>query len=160
MCVDRRAGGGPFVCVGDECVQRHPRMPDDGEWECVDLHGVVICHGGEPAAAVVDGPPDPGWLCGARAQGARGPERLCVDFAPDLPAGEAAGWRCRYDHQRGEKRICRRDAQARRVGGPCAAGCPEGATCVENRCLPARPDPTCWLDSDCPGGKCRFGTCS
>ena len=159
-CVDRVLAGGPFACTKDECVQRHPRMPDDGEWECMDLGSAVMCHGGTPSAAVVEGPNDLGWSCGPRDKGPRGPEQVCVDFAPDRPRGELDGWACRFDHRHGEKRICRRDRSPVRLGGRCDAGCPEGALCVEGVCAPARPQPTCWFDTDCPeGGKCRFGTC-
>jgi hypothetical protein len=162
-CEDRAKGSGPFQCAqnGNDCTQRHPRMPDDGEWECIDMDGVVMCKGGEPAAAVVEGAPDLGWMCGTHAQGPRGPEKLCLDFAPDRPNGELDGWKCSYDHQRGEKRICKRNQGAKRLGGPCAAGCPEGAACVEDRCIPAKPSPSCWFDTDCEGGgTCRYGTCS
>jgi hypothetical protein len=163
-CEDRARRGGPFQCSqsGEQCQQRHPRMPDDGEWECIDMDGAVMCHGGEPAAAVVAGLADTGWICGTREKGGpRGPERLCVDLAPDRPRGEADGWKCTYDHTRGEKRQCKRDPAAKRIGGPCAAGCPEGTACVEDRCLPPRPNPSCWFDDECEGGaKCRYGTCS
>src|SRR5687767_884679 len=38
-CEDRALRAGPFVCSGQSCVQAQPRLPDDGEWECVDLDG-------------------------------------------------------------------------------------------------------------------------
>src|SRR5262245_17950136 len=100
-------------------------MPDDGEWECIDLSGAVRCHGGEPASAVVAGPPEAGWLCGPRAQGPRGPEKLCVDFAPDFPPSPGP-WQCRFDHQHGEKRICKA-ATTTGLGDHCP--CPDGASC-------------------------------
>ena len=160
-CLDRAPAGGPFLCTKTECRQVHPRMPDDGEWECIDMGGAVMCHGGEPPAAVVEGPADPGWICGPRAQGPRGPEKVCVDFSPDRPGGDIDGWSCTYDHEHGEKRLCRRDPSPKRLGARCEVGCPDGAACVEGRCAPARPSPSCWFDTDCEGGRpCRFGTCS
>lgn len=147
-----------FVCQGGDCVQRHPRLPDDGEWECIDQDGAVVCRGGEPAAGVIPGPPEVGWICGAREQGPRGPEKVCVDLAPDLPEG--GPWRCRADHKSGEKRVCKQAApKGPQLGEACGDGCPTGATCVSDRCLPAKPQPTCWFDTECAGGTCRQGTC-
>src|SRR6266567_425961 len=95
----RRARGGRFRCAGDACEQAAPAMPDDGEWECVDLDGAVVCRGGIAPAGVVAGPADPGWRCGARRGST---DRICVDLAPDLPDGAARGWRCSFSHERGE----------------------------------------------------------
>jgi hypothetical protein len=41
-CVDRRASAPAFECEGSSCVQRHPRMPDDGEWVCADSAGTTV----------------------------------------------------------------------------------------------------------------------
>jgi hypothetical protein len=135
------------VCAAGSCEQRVPRLPDDGEWECVDLDGVVVCRGGVPAAGVVAGPPDPGWTCGTRrgSGGPRpassGPDRICVDLAPELPDGAARGWRCRFTHDHGERRLCRADPAA-------APPAPEPL-----------PPPSCWIDPDCGAGTCRRGSC-
>ena len=153
----RRAA--PFVCQGGDCVQRHPRLPDDAEWECIDQDGAVVCRGGEAAAGVIPGPPEVGWFCGTREQGLRGPEKVCVDFAPDRPEG-AGPWKCRSDHKQGEKRVCKQAApKGPQLGEACGNGCPTGATCVSDRCVPAKPQPTCWFDNECNGGVCRQGTC-
>ena len=113
-------------------------MPDDGELECVDLDGAVVCRGGAPAAGVVPGPPDPGWTCGARRGSV---DRICVDATPELPEGATRGWRCRHTHERGERRVCRADPAA---PGPKAE---------------RLPPPSCWLDKDCGAGVCRRGSC-
>lgn len=131
-----RPRAGPFVCDAGVCEQRVPRFPDDGEWECAELDAVVVCRGGVPAAGVVAGPPDLGWRCGVR----RGTsERLCVDDAPELPG---PGWRCRFTHDRGERRVCRADP-----------GAPQPAP-------PSRAVPSCWIDRDCESGACRRGSCA
>ncbi len=131
--------GPAFVCDGPRCQQRYPRVPDDGQWECIDLDGAVVCRGGAPSAGVVPGDADRGWICGAR----RGtPERICIDFAPDLPPGERRGWRCLSEHSGGERRLCVRDPLAPQVR------------------IPARVHPDCWLDQDCsPGETCLQGSC-
>jgi len=95
VCVTPRAAAAAptrFVCSGEPavCVQRFPRRPDDGEWECVELEGVVLCRGGERAAGVVAGPRDRGWIC--RGQG----PAHCVDLAPDRPDRDGR-WRCRFE---------------------------------------------------------------
>jgi hypothetical protein len=136
-------------------------MPDDGEWECVDLDGVVVCRRGVPAAGVVAGPVDAGWLCDIRAH-ATPSERVCTDLSPDLPHGDAGGWRCRYDHERRERRICKRTRSPTRLGTLCDSRrpCPKHLTCAADTCLPHPPAPTCWLDDDCDGDRvCRLGTC-
>jgi len=159
-CEDRARGAGPFVCEQDQCVQRYPRVPDDGEWECIDLKGVAVCRRGVAPAGVVAGPPDRGWRCSARA-GASPPERVCVDYSPDLPDDESS-WRCRYEHARGQQRICRRVRKPARLGGVCDAqrSCPRHLSCAAGVCLPHRPDVSCWFDDDCGDGRvCRLGTC-
>jgi hypothetical protein len=148
----------PFRCGPAGCTQAHPRLPDDGEWECLDMAGAAICRGGDPAAGVVPGPPDPGWACGARA---RGSERVCVHLSPEFPEGGAAGWRCRYDHAPAPVRACVRDGAAHNLGDRCAPDrpCVDGALCAEGRCAAPALVPGCWLDGDCASGRCRFGTC-
>jgi hypothetical protein len=149
----------PFTCAGDACVQRHPRLPDDGEWECTDMAGAALCRGGDPAAGVAPAPPDPSWICGARAGTG---ERICIDLSPDFPGGAAAaGFRCRYDNAPQPRRLCARDPGAHNLGDGCTRErpCVDGASCVEGRCAAPRPAPSCWLDDDCGGGTCRFGSC-
>ena len=164
LCVDRRADAAGFVCAGERCTQSHARRPDDGEWTCVETAGATVCVGGEPAAGVVAGPPDPAWLCGSRhRQGPRddlGP-RVCVDLAPDFPDGDATGWGCRAVNTPAGARVCERHPQASVLTASCerARPCVDGAVCAAGRCVPIRPAPSCWLDDDCPGGACRFGTC-
>lgn len=158
-CVSRRLRAGPFACDGDHCIQDYPRLPDSSFWECIDDEGVVVCRGGEPAAGVFPAEPDPAWTCGSR-RGEQG-QRVCVDPSPDLPRGER-GWRCYFEHQGGERRLCERHEGAPGVGAACddGAGCVRGAVCAGGRCLPARLAAECWLDADCGEGRwCRFGAC-
>jgi hypothetical protein len=175
LCVDRRAGAPAFSCAGERCVQAHARRPDDGEWACVDTAGAEVCESTGRAAGVVAAPPDPAWLCGARrgattrgdgprasASGEPGSgARICVDFSPDVPDGDLAGWRCRAENGPSPLRVCERGAAPGALGVACdrARPCVDGALCAGGRCVPARPAPSCWLDDDCPGGACRFGTC-
>lgn len=163
-CSDRAEASGPWRCDGATCEERLPRLPDDGAWECADLDGVVVCHGGVPPAGVVAGPADPGWSCGQRRGVASPPgtDRVCIDLSPDLPDGAARGWRCNFTHERGERRVCRRDAKAPAIGAPCkvASACKSDDRCTAGRCVPPRPSPSCWIDPDCGGGeKCRRGSC-
>ena len=163
-CRPRSAMAGPFVCAGAECVEAHPRQPDDGEWLCSDDAGVTVCVGSVPAAGVAAGEAEAGWICGARG-GPPSPDRLgarvCVDLSPDFPEGAASGLRCRWSYEHGLMRVCRREPAAHGVGDGCDAvrPCVAGASCVASRCVPRRPHPTCWLDADCAGGTCRFGSC-
>jgi hypothetical protein len=146
----------PFACTADACVQRHPRLPDDGEWECLDQAGASVCRGGDPPAGVVAGLADGRWICGAR-----GGERICVDLLGDFPSGGAEGWRCRYQSSPRPRRICQREPGAHHLGDRCdrRQPCVDGAACREGRCLAPPPRPSCWLDSDCASGACRFGSC-
>jgi hypothetical protein len=156
VCEDPARSSDAFACARDRCTQRYPRLPDDGEWECSDHDGAVVCRSAGAAAGVVAAPPDPSWLCGPRKE-ARG-ERICVDFAPELPPG--GPWACRFAHEHGRpERICtRRDAPA--LGFACSRGCPFGSACVGQRCLPLEPEPACWLDADCGAGRtCAHGSC-
>jgi hypothetical protein len=157
-CTDRRKGAGAFVRDGELWVQRHPRMPDDGEWSCAEMGGAVVCSGGDEPAGVAFNVADVVWACGARATGA---ERVCVDFAPDYPDGHARAWRCRYANERGGARICERDRNAHQLGDDCspASPCLDGVRCVAGRCVPERPAPSCAFDRDCAAGVCRLGTC-
>lgn len=158
LCVDRRAGAPAFSCAGGRCTQSHARRPDDGEWTCVDTAGAEVCESAGRAAGVVAAPPDPAWICGARRGGTT---RICVDFSPDVPDGELAGWRCHAENGPAPVRVCERGPSPGALGVACDGGrpCVDGALCASGRCVPARPAPSCWLDDDCPGGACRFGTC-
>jgi len=157
----RPAAGGPWRCEASTCEERQPRQPDDGTWECADLDGAVVCHGGAPPAGVVAGPPDVGWMCGPRRGSAAGTDRVCVDYSPDFPSGDARGWRCAFTHEHGERRVCRRDESAPAIGAPCddARGCKPGDRCLDRRCVPPRPQPSCWIDKDCGVAKCFRGSC-
>ena len=147
----------PFLCLDGACTQPHPRLPDDGEWECLDMAGAAICRGGEPAAGVVPGPPDRRWSCGARPGG----ERICVDLDGDLPRDRTARWRCEYRNSPRPVRRCRADPAVHLLGDPCTPRqpCVDGTTCRDGRCLAPAPTPSCWLDGDCASGACRFGSC-
>lgn len=155
-CEERRHAADAFSCSKELCTQRHPRMPDDGEWECADLDGVVVCRGWAEAAGVVPGKADPAWFCGPRSGFAS--ERICVDLAPDRPAGEP--WSCRFQFEADAPgRACARGGEGP-LGRACGAGCPFGSVCSEDRCLPLEPRPSCWIDKDCAEGqKCAHGSC-
>ena len=185
-CVARALTSAAFACNGATCEQRHPRMPDDGEWQCTDSGGATVCAGGEPAAGVAPAAAasetgelrgagssagglepsqgsmskDPGWFCGQR-RGATPPERVCVDFSPDFPDGSMDGWRCRTLYDGPLRRVCDRDAPGRTLAAPCDAGqpCVDGSRCVTGRCVPDKPAPSCVLQTDCASGRCRFGSC-
>jgi hypothetical protein len=92
----RPAEASEFSCQGGRCVQRHARLPDDGEWRCAEREGVAWCAGGEPPAGVVHAPAERGFLCGTRhvQQGGRA-ERVCVDESPDYPDGGRGRFRCK-----------------------------------------------------------------
>jgi hypothetical protein len=83
-CRRRKAQSSAFACGAAECVQDYPRVPDDGEWECFERAGAIICRGGEPASGVVSGARDLGWICGDAADGSPS-ARLCIDLDPDPP---------------------------------------------------------------------------
>jgi hypothetical protein len=161
----------PFACDGNQCIQRHPRLPDDGEWSCSDVGGVAICVGGDPAAGIPKNVRDPAFICGLRRVGQASPngERVCVDFSPEFPGrgvfegadGSARGWRCRYTSEQGPVRVCQRDPSAHQIGDPCDAGhpCLDGLICAASRCTAERSVPSCAFDRDCASRACRFGTC-
>jgi hypothetical protein len=159
-CQPRRRGSSGFACRADgACTQRRPRLPDDGEWECTDRSGAVVCRGGIAAAGVVAGADDPGWLCGSGAPSFWG-DRVCVDLSPDVPQ-EAGGWSCRFEGDADATRLCV-PSSAPRLAGPCdtPGACPDGSACIAGICLPPKPAPSCFLDSDCASGKCLFGSCA
>ena len=159
-CTDRRKGPGPFVGDGVRWVQGHPRMPDDGEWTCSEMAGATVCSGGDAAAGVAANVTDEAWICGVR-RGTAPRERVCVDFAPDFPDANAHGWKCIYATEPSVARICERDREAHALGDPCSEHepCLDGVTCLEHRCVPDPPDPSCVFDRDCAAGVCRLGTC-
>jgi hypothetical protein len=158
-CEDRARTAPLFRCEGRICEQRPPRLPDDGEWECADMSGAVVCRGGTPPAGVPPGAAATGFACGPRP-GTDG-EALCVDLSPDFPDGHPRGWRCRFDAAHGAIRICERDPAAHQLVDPCDAAhpCIDGAVCSGGVCLPRRHVPPCWLDTDCADSVCRFGAC-
>jgi len=162
VCEERVHDGSAFVCDGGTCAQADPRMPDEGEWECVDIDGIVYCHATAHASGTAPGPADLGWKCGQR-RGAPPGERVCVDLSPDRP--DAKGWRCKYEYVSFyARRVCAHEG-ASSVGGRCsgtsADACPRDARCVGGLCVPPRPTPDCWLDKDCgDGARCRWGSCT
>ncbi|MEB2312306.1 MAG: hypothetical protein OZ928_10685 [Polyangiaceae bacterium] len=157
-CEERALGAGPFVASGALHTQRFARLPDDGQWECADFDGAVLCRKLADSAGTVAGRADPAFSCGNR----RGhpSERLCLDLAPDLPDGEGP-WRCRFDHTGGDvARLCEPGPPAT-LGRACDAGCATGADCVSGACLPRAETPNCWLDADCDAGEvCALGACA
>jgi hypothetical protein len=156
----RAMAAGRFVCDGASCEQRHPRMPDDGEWQCSDSGGATVCAGGEAAAGVAPARAEPGWFCGQR-RGATPPERVCVDLSPDFPDGNMDSWRCQTLYDGPVRRICGRETPGRTLGVACDARrlCVDGSRCIDGWCIPERPAPSCRLDADCERGRCRFGSC-
>jgi hypothetical protein len=136
-------------------------MPDDGEWECVEISGVVFCRSRSPFAGMQTGDMDLGWICGARREGAEG-ERICVDLDADRPDDASRG-HCRFEaHFGAPQRSCTSD-RTPVVGDACtdSHACPRGSRCQAGLCLPAQPTPACWLDRDCgEGGQCIFGSCA
>lgn len=131
-----------FVCHEDTCRQVQPRLPDSGEWRCAERERVVWCAGGEPAAGVAPGRPDPQFRCGKR-WGARATpgERVCIDPRPDYPNDAPGDYACRYEQERGVVRACRREPNPARPW-------------AHERALPA-----CFFDADCPSGRCDRGAC-
>jgi hypothetical protein len=152
--------GSDFVCADDVCTQRFPALPDDGEWECLDHDGLVICRGGHGPAGVHAGPPDDAFSCAPLGRDDEG-RRVCVDAQPDLPSPE--GWRCQFDQEGGEPvRRCER-GDTPRLGDRCGESdaCPAGLVCLRGRCaLEREGPPECWLDGDCEGGaSCVLARC-
>lgn len=131
----REASG--FTCIGEECTQKWPRLPDANEWDCQAGQGPVLCRFHAPAAGLAVAAVADDFVCGVRR--GHGAERLCVDFDPDLPPGGGA-WQCRFDER--QMKICVRAAAA----GPAMA----------------KRAPECWLDEDClvgSAGACLAGHC-
>jgi hypothetical protein len=164
-CISRALDGAPFACepVGQPrmCTQTPLRTPDTGEWECVEMAGVVTCRSLGDAAGVQPGRVDPSFLCGRRRGTA---ERLCVDFSPDPPPAVMAAGTCRVRYRAGAAERACVPSGGLRLGGRCSsvAECPRDAACVDGRCLPPPPAPACWFDQDCGqdrGRRCRWGTC-
>jgi hypothetical protein len=154
----------PFVCEGGACVERHPRLPDDGEWSCSDVGGVAVCVGGDPPAGVPKNIVDPAWNCGPRnLPGAAAPsgERVCVDPSPEFPDGRPLGWSCRYVTEGGLARVCRRAASAHEIGDRCSGSqpCLDGMVCRDARCALEPGFVFCAFDRDCASHACRFGHC-
>lgn len=151
VLVERRE----FACEDGRCKQAHPRLYDDADWECADVHGLVVCRDRESPSGVVAGPAELGWICGDGPNGAR----ICVDHSPDRPG--AGNYECRFDHQPSISRTCRETAEAT-LGGPCRESCPEGMSCLDGACAPLRVEtPNCWTDDDCgEGSRCVLAHCS
>jgi len=160
VCRLRRELASPFQCARGRCIQQYPRLPDDGEWECSELAGAVLCRGGQPPSGVVRAQKDAGWWCGERRGTRR--EQLCLDLDPDLPTGFAADWRCHFVRSGARSaRVCEA-GHVSRLGDECATeeDCPQGAQCVRNACIPRGRAPNCWKDSDCNAGNCELGLCT
>lgn len=161
VCEDRTRNASVFVCGTQRCLQERPRMPDDGEWECVEISGVVYCHSRGRGAGMQSGPMDLGWICGAR-RAAVDDERICVDLDADRP--DLKNRRCRFEPHFGAPQRSCTTTQTRLVGDACGGDsptCPAGSRCKAGLCLPARPEPACWLDRDCGEGlRCVFGSCA
>jgi hypothetical protein len=160
-CEARARNAGAFRCdASARCVQTSPRMPDDGEWDCVEMSGIVHCHRRAAAAGVADGPLDLGWLCGPRL-GADPRDRVCVDLDADRPSQDRA-WQCRFEPFQGQsQRVCV-PAREPALASTCqdSRGCPAAMRCSDRSCLPELPRPGCWYDRDCgAGAKCRWGSC-
>jgi hypothetical protein len=149
---------GSFVCGPDDCVQVHPRLPDSGEWRCAERGQVVWCAGGETAAGVVSGPPDPRFRCGARWATAPS-ERVCVDRNPDYPSARGRDFSCRFEQERGITRKCL--LTATEPGKPlhpyALPGCWLNQDCRSGRC--DRGSCECRADADCELGRCEQGSC-
>jgi len=84
-----------------------------------------------------------------------------VTGAPDFPDGHARGWRCRTLYDGPARRACDRAPDAHTLAETCDARrpCVDGSRCADGWCVPERPAPACWQQEDCPGGRCRFGSC-
>jgi hypothetical protein len=143
----------PFVCREGVCRQRYPRLPDDADWECAEVDGLVVCRDRAPPAGIVRGPRELGWICSDTRP------RICIDLAPDRPG--AGNYDCRFVHEPVLERTCRpRDAPT--LGGPCRGSCPAGLACVSGICAPETiAPPSCWTDADCERGeRCVLARCS
>jgi len=150
-----------FRCKGVRCTQRLPRVPDDGDWECADLGGAVLCRGGAQPAGVTRPSLDPGWWCGARRRSTTG-DRICLDLDPDYPPARGESFRCSYAIE-GAKltRLCE-SSTLPGLGSRCSqdSACPNDSRCVGGVCLPHAFSPNCWGDADCAPERCAYGTCT
>lgn len=157
-CLDRSDGVGRFSCNDGHCVQLHPRRPDANEWSCADAGGAALCLRRARAAGVVQSPRDPAFVCDASLPNAD--RQLCIDWSPDFPDGRAGRWSCHYEAEPTLRRVCIEKNEPT-IGSTCDAKspCPPGARCLQNRCVPPALTPSCWLDKDCDGGRCRLGSC-
>ncbi|HET9930869.1 MAG TPA: hypothetical protein VFQ35_09290 [Polyangiaceae bacterium] len=152
----------PFRCREERCTQPLPRVPDDGEWECADLGGVVLCRGGGVPAGVARPSSDPGWRCGARRKSSTG-ERICLDLDPDYPGKRGESFRCHYDYEGAKLTRTCEPSRAPVIGTRCESkgACPADARCIGGICLPASFNPSCWGDLDCSGDeRCVYGACA
>jgi hypothetical protein len=159
-CRRRLGSSGKFVCDAGLCVQSHLRLPNDGEWECFERYGAVICQGGTPAAGVVSTRDDEAWICGSPRAAPNSP-RICIDLSPDRPVDPAM--QCTIQERAtGATQHCRNKSEPA-LGRACTAAsdCPQGAACAGGACVPkALPTGECWHDSDCASGSsCVFATC-
>jgi hypothetical protein len=157
-CVTRAWHGAPFECQKEHCLQSPLRMPDNGEWECVEMAGAVICRSLSQAAGIPPGALDASFVCGARIGHG---EPVCVDLSPDPPPG-LDSWSCRVTYDGGAPaRTCTASKEPH-IGGQCASvsDCPVATACIGERCLPDQPKPGCWFDQDCgQGARCHYGSC-
>jgi hypothetical protein len=159
-CEDRAAHSGAFECGTTRCLQLRPRMPDDGEWECVEMSGLAYCHSRGLMAGVGRGPRDLGWVCGPR-RGSPDAEEICIDTDPDRPRDRRYR-QCRYEQHMGATHRSCTPTRALIIGDACdqASGCPADSRCQAGLCLPERPAPACWFDRDCDAPeRCALGSC-
>lgn len=157
-CVDRAALSDPFDCDESGCTQSHPELPSsDAEWECVETSSVVQCRRFSDAAGVPSPRGETAFACGPRRGAPH--QVICVDFSPETPPLEYA---CRVRFEGAQPtRVCGPSGMTQ-VASECpdVSACPPGSECVDGYCLPHRPKPDCWLDTDCDADqRCRFGTC-
>lgn len=158
-CRARAEFASPFVCQRGRCVQRRPRLPDDGEWECTETGGAVLCRGGAAPAGVVR--PQAGWGYTCASRPGHPEERLCLDVDPDLPTELDATVRCNFEVTAGRaQRVCV-SSEAPRLGNRCqtATDCPAGARCIREVCVPPTLTPACFRDPDCGLERCTLASC-
>jgi hypothetical protein len=151
-----------FRCRGARCTQVLPRVPDDGEWECADLGGAVLCRGGAAPAGVARPSHDPGWRCGARRQSSAA-ERVCLDLDPDYPNARSKSFRCRYELEGAKLTRSCESSNEPLLGLRCRsqAECPVDASCISGICLPPSLTPNCWGALDCAADeRCVYGSCT
>ena len=161
VCEDRAANGGAFECGTTRCLQLSPRMPDDGEWECVEMSGLAFCHSRGAMAGAERGPRDLGWLCGPRRGHEQSGEEICVDTDPDRPRDQHFR-HCRYEQRLGASVRSCAPGRGPIIGDACTAdsACPKDSACQAGLCLPRRIEPACWLDADCgAAARCALGSC-